>query len=451
VKPKSKLLLVVAAIALPPAILWRHSPGGPEVQSQQLVEELLKETLSPADRGAAVTLAERREAAGELGQELRRAFLSGDPKQMRAEIERLLGMGSAGVDVVMGVLSTGIGTQEEAIGYSVYLQVVARACIAGSSQFEPWTADLLAQGVTATLDKGLMNPSALKMSFESLGAHLEPERLRELLRAAKEVTGTEETAMAVQLPSLDLMEAWAKDMPAQVADVLASEIKGGLEDVNTYGRAIGMLGMREMGRALELAQEVRADPSLGSKAEMHATNLESMLAFSVSRLPVVEQADFLVATKDRPGVALQAIGVLLPEQAAYLKATGAADDLDPTVGLALERRSGGPEALEAGFELLALLPPEAPKRDQLLGEFLRGAERNDPRTEQLVEEKFNTCRDQGGNFWKFLSDYVGTSDLSAAREVLAPWLRRTQGEQSPDRQLLISRLRAQFPGEAWGQ
>jgi hypothetical protein len=421
--------------------------------AKALVESLVRSTMKFSDLMPQEPTGERELISADLAQDLRRAFLRDDQEVMRREVERLLALGAPGVEAVMGILKSGLSTQAEAIGYAVYLQVVARAIIAGSQDFEPWTPDLLAQSVLGTLADGPFNPTAMRMAFDSLGSHLQPERIGELLSAAAGVGGTGETMFTAQLPVLDLLEAWAQEMPAGVEEVLAKEIRSGVGDIGIFARGASALAMRNTKRALELAAELRTDSRLGSEARTHGKNLERMVVGAVGRMPSLQQAAFLEETKSRPDLARAAIGYMRPEDAAYLLASAAAEGLDKSVGLALERRSGGPQAVEAGFQLYELLSEDPSSRDRLLGEMLRGVERQDARAQQLLESRYRAAEEQGqrDQFWKFLSRELVSADQSVVEDVIAPWLMLTQGESTEERRLLVAKLQARFPGRAWAQ
>lgn len=360
-------------------------------------------------------------------------------------INAFLGRGPAAIDELMRRLELSLYDEETSQALGTLLQSAAVLAHNSPELFAPWTLDAIAETAVSLIGSGVGAARVLEIGLKGMGADLQPELLFELV-AYHDEGGRSIGDFQHQIAVLSLMEGWARDMPADLEDQLRGMLIDVERDLEARNRAAQLLLARDWRRfAPELAQSLAEAEQSGHFDEYHLEQLRFHMGTQLAILPHTERYEYLQLVLDDAATASKAISQLEPYEAQQLLAMGTPDDLGERPYLELLVRSGSPEALEAGLELLPHYQGDGYAQRHLLAQLLHLDGGYHPGVLAELERRFTERQSQADPLWgTFNINTAHLSDQQLADTVL-PFLERTRGEQSASRTRFLAKVEQRFP------
>ncbi|MEM8710394.1 MAG: hypothetical protein AAGG01_05545 [Planctomycetota bacterium] len=325
---------------------------------------------------------------------------------------------------------------------SVLARVATHLLVTEPERMLPWTTDTFTAASLELLGVHAEVPSVLFTAFAEIGAHLEPERMVDLLDSLR--ARSVGPATTSQATCLQLAYKWSKSMPEGVENLLLDRVAAqSLEPFARSDAAALLLERNWRSTTASLLDAVQETQSATGRSA-----LEHIIGTHVSRLNSHEQAEYFRELAATPGLALSLAWHMNPDAAsmALAQPSDKAGQGFPQLMLALRAGEivGEDQILQLAthetlnrevpsltwFAMGQLLRSDAAYRVGLPGRILKATSHDSAARERVLEA---------------LSREVATLEQEPLLAVVLPILDETRTDESRGRMALLRSLRGRFP------
>ena len=329
------------------------------------------------------------------------------------------------------------------------LAMILRVAVirAADGKLDDWTARSMIAAAVERLGADRANASLLMRAIRDRGEDAGSETLLAVL-AANDVSQPAFPDFSFQADTIRLMEHWVQDLGPEVDPWLDATLVDDELPRAARTRAASLLLQRDWRTHVDrlLGASDSLETALpGSEIELRS-HLRAQVGRHVGRVPEHERGEFLTAIAADDATFRAAAESLSPGDAAEWSARFDAETVGEFAHAALRLRAGGPDALDAGLELLPRLRQFDDFSAQVtLHTLLTMDGAADPNVQDTLAELFEQRGADDDPFWRSLGWHPAGLTDRQLEDAVVPWLTITEGEDHKSRTRLVEYVRERFP------